>query len=84
MSEAMWAHLVIACMERQEPCIPDPVEPWFSVNFVCQVLGYESSIAFVRKLTAAQIPRHPMQAKCIGFSDLHKGASNGKKATGGR
>lgn len=66
----MWADLIRDCRALQEPCIPDPVEPWFSVRFVAVVLGYDSVEGFVRKLTAFGIPRHPIQAKCIRFSDL--------------
>lgn len=62
--------LVQECIMQREPCIPDPVgEPWFSVRFVAQILGFEEGF-FNRKINAHGIPRHPLQRKCIRFSSL--------------
>ena len=65
---AVW--LVKECISQQEPCVPDPVgEPWVSVRFAAQVLGFEE-VTFIRKINTLGIPRHPVQQKCIRLSDL--------------
>jgi len=64
--------LVQECMMQREPCIPDPVgEPWFSVRFVAQILGFEEGV-FNRKINRLGIPRHPFQKKCIRISSLSR------------
>lgn len=65
---AVW--LVKECISQQEPCVPDSVgEPWVSVRFAAQVLGFEE-VTFLRKINKLGIPRHPVQQKCIRLSDL--------------
>ena len=62
-------HFLEKCLAISEPCCPEfAAESWFSVRFVAGVLGFEPD-TLSRKLTAAGIPRHPMQPKLIRFSD---------------
>ena len=63
--------LLQRCIEKMEPCVPVfDGESWFSVAFVAEILGYDNVKNFREKLNRRKVPRHPVQSKCIRFSDL--------------
>lgn len=73
MSSSIGNLLIERCLERSEPCVPEVEgESWFSIQFVSDVVGYESVEYFTRLINERQVPRHPFQNKCIRFSDLTK------------
>lgn len=65
--------LVQRCIDQSEPCVPGfGEEPWFSIDFVAEVMGYLNAEDFRRRLNQRNVPRHPIQKKCIRFSDTAK------------
>lgn len=73
MSTSNQQFLIERCLAQSEPCVPEwNDESWFSIPFVASVLGYDNLAYFARKVNEAKLPRHPMQSKCIRFSDTGK------------
>ena len=64
--------LLQRCIDREEPCVPEVAgESWFSVTFAAEIMGYELDY-FTREINKRKVPRHPLQGKCIRFSDTAK------------
>lgn len=71
MSTPDQSFLIQLCVEKQEPCVPGyGCESWFSVAFVAEIMGYDAVKHFTEKLNKLDIPRHPVQGKCVRFSDI--------------